>query len=96
MDRVLANLERAKYTISGVKSQFCMPGFRIMGFIYDALERHPNIFKMIKIMKWPSSNNIAEARAFIKMAIYYKIFIKNFAIIAAPIYFLIRKRIRFA
>jgi hypothetical protein len=30
------------------------------------------------------------------MVIYYKIFIKNFAIIAALIYFLIRKKIRFA
>ena len=51
MDRVLADLERAECTISRVKSQFCMPKLRVIGFIYDTLKRHPNIFKVIKIMK---------------------------------------------
>ena len=94
MDGVLTNLEKAEYTISEIKSQFCMPKLRVMGFIYNALKRHSNIFKIIKIVKWPPPNDIAEIRAFIKMAIYYKIFIKNFALVAAPIYFLIKK-IRF-
>jgi hypothetical protein len=93
---VLADLERARYTISGVKSQFYMPELRIVGFICDALGRHPNISKVIKIIKWPPPNNVTEARTFVKMAIYYRIFIKNFTLIAAPIYFLIRKGIRFA
>jgi hypothetical protein len=51
---------------------------------------------MIKIMEWPSPNDIAEIRIFIGVTVYYKVFIKNFAIIAALIYFLIRKGIRFA
>jgi hypothetical protein len=73
-----------------------MSGFRVMGFIYDTLGRHSNTFKIIKIVKWSSPNNIAEARAFVRVAVYYKIFIKNFTLIAAPIYSLIRKGIRFA
>jgi hypothetical protein len=96
MDEILADLKRVRCTISETKSQFCMPGLRIIEFICDILERYPNIFKIIKIVEWPSPNNITEARAFIKMAIYYKIFIKNFAIIAALIYSLIRKEIKFA
>jgi hypothetical protein len=48
---ILADLKRAKYTISGAKSQFCMPKLRIMRFICDTLKRHPNIFKVIKIME---------------------------------------------
>jgi hypothetical protein len=67
-----------------------------MRFIYDVLERYPDTSKIIKIMEWLSPNNIAEARAFIRVAVYYKVFIKNFALIAAPIYSLIRKEIRFA
>jgi hypothetical protein len=69
-----------------------MPRLRVMGFIYDALRRHPNIFKIIKIVKWPLPNNVAETRAFIKMTVYYRVFVKNFTLIAAPIYSLIKKK----
>jgi hypothetical protein len=51
---------------------------------------------VIKIIEWPPPNDIIEIRVFIGVAVYYKIFIKNFALIAAPIYSLIRKGIRFA
>jgi hypothetical protein len=96
IDGVLADLERTGYTILGAKSQFCMSGLRVIGFIYDILGRHPDTSKMIKIMEWPSPNDIAEVRAFIKITIYYKVFIKNFTVIATSIYSLIRKGIRFA
>jgi hypothetical protein len=48
---ILANLKKTKYTISGAKSQFCMPKLRVVRFIYDTLKRYPNIFKVIKIVK---------------------------------------------
>ena len=51
MDGVLADLERAGCTISGAKSQFCMPRIRVIRFICDALKRHSDIFKIIKIVK---------------------------------------------
>jgi hypothetical protein len=95
MDGVLANLKRVECTILEAKSQFCMPELRVIGFVCDILGRHSNIFKVIKIVKWPSPNDIAEVRVFIRMAVYYKIFVKNFAVIAALIYSLIRKEIRF-
>jgi hypothetical protein len=95
MDGVLADLEKIGYTILGAKSQFCMPGLRVIRFVCDALKRYFNIFKVIKIMKWPFPNNIVEVRAFIRVVVYYRVFIKNFAIVAAPIYSLIKKGIRF-
>jgi hypothetical protein len=91
----LADLKRVKYTILEAKSQFYMPEFRVIEFIYDILERYPNTFKIIKIIKWFFLNDITEVRVFIRIVIYYKIFIKNFAVIAASIYFLIKKKIRF-
>jgi hypothetical protein len=96
MDRILTDLKRVGYTISEAKSQFYMSKFRVVGFIYDALKRHPDISKIIKIVEWLFPNDITEIKVFVRMAIYYKIFIKNFALIAALIYSLIRKRIRFA
>jgi hypothetical protein len=73
-----------------------MPGFRIIKFIYDTLKRYSDTFTVIKIVKWLFPNNIVEVRVFIEVTVYYKVFIKNFAIIAAPIYSLMRKGIRFA
>lgn len=35
LDRVLADLEHAGCTISGAKSQFCMAGLKIVGYICD-------------------------------------------------------------
>jgi transcription elongation factor GreA-like protein len=67
-----------------------------MGFVYDILKRHSNTFKVIKIVEWLFPNDIAEIKTFIKMTVYYRIFIKNFTLVATPIYFLIKKRIRFA
>jgi hypothetical protein len=68
---ILADLKRTRYTISEIKSQFYMPKLRVIGFICDTLKRYPNIFKVIKIIKWFFPNNIAEARAFVKMTVYY-------------------------
>ena len=96
MNGVLIDLKRAECTISGVKSQFCMPKIRVIEFICDILERHPNISKIIKIIEWPPPTDVSEVKAFIKVAVYYKIFIKNFTLVAAPIYALIRKGVRFA
>jgi hypothetical protein len=73
-----------------------MPGLRVIRFICDILKRYSNIFKIIKIMKWPPPNDITEIKTFIKVTIYYRVFIKNFAVIAALIYSLIKKKIRFA
>ena len=95
MNGVLADLEKVEYTISRIKSQFCILGIRVIGFICDFLKRYSDLFKVIKIVKWISSNDITETRAFIKMMIYYKMFIKNFSLIAAPIYSLIKKRAKF-
>jgi hypothetical protein len=51
MNRILTNLKRTECTISGAKSQFCMPKLRIIRFIYDTLKRYPDISKIIKIIK---------------------------------------------
>jgi hypothetical protein len=51
MDKVLADLERIRYTISEAKLQFYIPRFRVIRFICDTLKRYSNIFKVIKIMK---------------------------------------------
>jgi hypothetical protein len=91
LDKVLDSLERAGLTMSGSKSQWCMNGVQIVGFICSAEGRLPETAKIIKILEWPAPVNTTQARAFIGVCVYYRIWIASFAEIAAPIYELFRK-----
>src|SRR5438046_10248603 len=51
LDKTREQLERAGATI-GPKSQFCMDGIKIMGFICGAEGRSPDSAKIIKILEW--------------------------------------------
>ena len=61
----------------------------------DSKDRHPDIFKIIKILKWSSSSNIITARIFIGVYIYFRIWIEYFTLIVIPIYVLFKKKIEF-
>ena len=63
-------------------------------YIYNSKDRHPDVFKIIKILEWPPLNNITTARAFIGVYIYFRIWIEYFALIAIPIYILFKKKNR--
>jgi ribonuclease HI len=90
LDRVLVRIERAGGTV-GLKSQFCMDGINLVGFVCGAEGRSPDSAKVIKILEWEPCSNIREARAFIGVCVYYRIWIKDFSIIAEPIYYLFKK-----
>jgi hypothetical protein len=50
LDRTIERLERAGCTI-GTKSQFCIEGIRIVGFVCGAEGRSPDSVKVIKILE---------------------------------------------
>ena len=90
LDRTLVRLERAGCTI-GPKSQFCMDGISIVGFVCGAEGRNPDSAKVIKILEWKPCTDIRDARAFIGVCVYYRIWIEGFSIVAEPIYYLFKK-----
>jgi Reverse transcriptase (RNA-dependent DNA polymerase) len=92
LDRTLERIERAGCTI-GPKSQFCMDGVVIVGFVCGAKGRTPETAKVIKILEWKPCTNILEARAFIRVCVYYRIWIPDFAKLAKPIYYLFKKEV---
>ncbi len=81
----------AGLTISGFKSAIGMPGIVIVGMVCDFNGRHPEAKKVLKILNWPVPRMLKEARGFVGIVVYYRIFIPRFAVIAAPIYMLFRK-----
>jgi hypothetical protein len=91
LDQALFNVELAGGRVSGEKSQWCVSGVSVVGFVCDYDGRHPDSAKVAKIVDWPPCKNITEARAFIGVCVYYRIWIKGFAVITIPIYMLFRK-----
>ncbi|KAJ9246723.1 hypothetical protein DTO195F2_9270 [Paecilomyces variotii] len=91
IDKVLCSLELAGLTIAGEKSQFAVPGIKVVGYVCDAEGRHPESAKVIKILEWPPCQNLREARGFLGVTAYYRIWIKGYATKAEPIYSTLRK-----
>lgn len=95
LDLVLADLERAGATVSAEKSMFCMSGLKIVGYVCDADGRHPDYSKILKILNWKKCDDVTEARSFIGICGYYRIWVEGYATIAEPIYELFQKGVVF-
>ena len=85
-DDVLADIERTGKTISGFKSAFVCEGLKIVSFVCDSEGRQPVAEKVRKIVEWPACRNVTEARAFIGICVYYPAWIKDFSVVAEPIF----------
>ena len=90
LDKTLERIERAQATI-GPKSQFCHNGMVVVGFVTGSKGRSPSSAAIVKVLKWERCNSVTEAKAFIGLCVYYRIWIKGFALIAEPIYALTKK-----
>jgi len=72
-----------------------MAGIKVVGYIYNFEGRYPDVFKVIKILKWPSLSDITIARVFIGVYMYFRIWIEYFVLIVIPIYILFKKGVEF-
>ena len=90
LDLVLCDIERAG-AIIGPKSQFGISGIKFVRFVCTVEGRSPDSEKVIKILDWPACSDATQARAFLGVCVYYRIWIKGFALIAEPIYRLLKK-----
>lgn len=94
LDRVLVAIELAGGTI-GPKSQWCMDGVVVVGFVCGSDGRSPVSSKVIKILDWPPCTDLTSTRAFLGVCVYYRLWIPRFGEIAEPIYRLSRKGVDF-
>ena len=90
LDKTLDRIERAGAVI-GPKSQFCYNGMNVVGFVCGSGGRGPASTKVLKIVDWQPCENTTEAKAFLGICVYYRIWIQHFALIAEPIYRLFKK-----
>ena len=91
LNKILIDIKRSKISIFDEKSQFCMFDIKIINFVCDRTDWHFDSFKIIKIIEWKDCRNMTIAKTFMKICIYYRIWMKNYALIVEFIYRLLRK-----
>ena len=91
LDKVLADIERAGATISGENSEFLKESWKVVAYICGEKGRSPGEVKMKKIYDWPPCKNVTDVRAFIRLCVYYRIWIRDFSVIAEPLFKLMKK-----
>ena len=85
-EEVLADIERSGGTISEEKSEFLKDRVRMVAFVCGWAGRTPDEVKVKKIVDWKLCKLVSEAKGFVGICVYYRIWIKNFAICTDLIY----------
>lgn len=90
LNKVADRLSKAGLSINFPKSGFCLRKMRYMGYIVDELGLRPDPEKVSCVLKVQLPSTVTELRRFVGMASWYRRFIENFAIHAAPLHDLIK------
>ena len=92
--KVLQLLREHKLYAKKSKCSFFSPQIEYLGFIVseDGISVDPA--KVKDIVEWPISKNISEVRGFLGITGWYQTFIKDYAVIAAPLTGLLKKGIK--
>ncbi|GBG66421.1 hypothetical protein CBR_g61465 [Chara braunii] len=88
---VLQALRTNQYKINREKSSFGVPSVIYLGHVISGEGLAPEATKVAAVQDWPRPANIRDVRSFLGLASYYRKFIKNFSVIAAPLTDLTKK-----
>ncbi|OMJ17852.1 Retrovirus-related Pol polyprotein from transposon [Smittium culicis] len=92
---ILSTLQDTGMTVNAKKCKFGVSEVEIVGFICSEKGRRPVESKIKKILDWPIPSNLKELRGFLGLTCFYRVWIKNYSVIADPLYLLLRKDIIF-
>ncbi len=92
LDQTLADIERSGGTVSGEKSEFLKDGVKVVAFVCGSAGRTPEAAKVHKIINWRPCESITEVKGFLGLCVYYRVWIKDFAMRADPLYELTHRK----
>ena len=95
LDAVMDALTRAGMKIKVSKCRFFAESVRFLGYKVSGQGMEMDANKVSAIHAMPLPTNKRKLQAFLGTINYYRIFVKNFAKIADPLYELLRKGVRF-
>ncbi|GBG81622.1 hypothetical protein CBR_g32614 [Chara braunii] len=85
LDKVLSLLRQHKFKINGEKCEFGRTRILYLGHEISAEGLKPDDAKVASIRDWPRPQYVTEMTSFLRMASYYRTFVKNYSIVAAPL-----------
>ena len=92
---VLAVLRNEKLYANFHKSTFCMEKVVFLGFVISGKGIEVDEEKVKAIKEWPMPKSITEVRRFHGLSSFYRRFVKDFSIIAAPLTEIVKKNVAF-
>jgi len=88
---VLQRLREAKLYAKPSKCRLFKNRVDFLGFILSADGIEPNPTKVQAIAKWPSPTSVLELQSFLGVVNYYRRFVKHLAVLASPLFDLLKK-----
>ncbi|GBG80277.1 hypothetical protein CBR_g30644 [Chara braunii] len=85
LDKVLSLLRQHKFKINGEKCEFGRTRILYLGHEISAEGLKPDDAKVASIRDWPRPQSVTVMRSFLGMTGYYRTFVKNYSIVAAPL-----------
>ncbi|GBG82833.1 hypothetical protein CBR_g36363 [Chara braunii] len=85
LDKVLSLLRQHKFKINGEKCEFGRTRVLYLGHEIFAEGLKPDDVKVASIRDWQRPQSVTEMRSFLGMTGYYRNFVKNYSIVAAPL-----------
>ncbi|GBG91208.1 hypothetical protein CBR_g52090 [Chara braunii] len=85
LDKVLGLLQQHKFKINGEKCEFGRTRVLYLGHEISAEGLKPDDAKVANIRDWARPQSVTEMSSFLGMTGYYKTFVKNYSIVAAPL-----------
>ncbi|GBG78485.1 hypothetical protein CBR_g26513 [Chara braunii] len=85
LDKVLSLLRQHKFKINGEKCEFGRTRILYLGHEISPEGLKPDDAKVASIRDWPHPQSVTEMRSFLGMTGYYRNFVKNYSIVAAPL-----------
>ena len=67
----------------------------IVDYVTNSIERKLLITHLLKVQNWIELSNVKEVKGFFELVIYFRIWIKDFRLIAKPFYLLTQKGVKF-
>nr|GFD13130.1 retrotransposon protein, putative, Ty3-gypsy subclass [Tanacetum cinerariifolium] len=77
------------------KCEFWIPKVQVLGHVIDSQGIHLDPAKIESVKDWTSTKSPTEIRQFLRLAGYYRRFIKGFSKIAKPMTKLTQKKVKF-